>query len=117
MTLHYLATPYSKYPGGIEAAYIDACRATASLLRQGIQCYSPIAHTHGIAVHGGLDPLDHDLWLPFDEAMMKACEVLIICRMEGWERSKGIKYEEMRFLEMGKKVEYCDFDVESGETR
>lgn len=117
MTLFYLATPYSKYPGGIEAAWIDACRAAASLLRQGMKVYSPIAHTHGMAAHGGLDPFDHELWLGFDELMMSACDAMIVCRMEGWAESKGVNYEIMRFTEMGKSILYVDFDVESGETK
>ncbi len=117
MTLVYLATPYSKYPGGLEAAWIDACRVSAALLRQGIQVYSPIAHTHGIAIHGDLNPLDHDLWLGFDEAMMKACDELIVARLEGWQESRGIAHEIMKFMGMGKSVLYVDFDVESGELK
>lgn len=51
--LVYLATPYSKYPRGIEAAFVDASRLAACLVRLGISVYSPIAHTHPIAIRIG----------------------------------------------------------------
>lgn len=91
--LCYLATPYSKYPLGIEQAFEDAAALAAALVRAGIKVYSPIAHTHPIAVHGGIDPLDHAVWMPFDEAMMAKADLLIVAQMTGWEESKGIAIE------------------------
>lgn len=100
----YLATPYSRYQKGIEAAYEDACKLTAVLLTTGVKTYSPIAHTHGIAIHGNLDPLDHSIWLPFDEAMMSAAHSLIVAHMDGWEDSFGIKHEVAIFRTANKPI-------------
>ena len=69
--LIYLATPYSKYEWGIEFAWKDASALAAKLFKCGLNIYSPIAHTHSIAVYGGIDPLDHETWMRFDAAMMK----------------------------------------------
>lgn len=91
--LYYLATPYSKYPKGLEHAFRDAARLTARLLVEGLKVYSPIAHTHPIAIHGGLDPLAHDVWLPFDEAIMAKADALLVAHMEGWNDSFGIAHE------------------------
>src|ERR1700733_5959030 len=91
--LVYLATPYSKYPDGIEAAYRDACALSARLLHLGIKVFSPIAHSHGIAVHGKIDPLDHNIWLPFDESVMQASHALLVAKMRSWELSYGIDKE------------------------
>lgn len=92
--LCYLATPYSKYKGGnLEAAFEDASQLAALLLAAGVRVYSPIAHTHPLAVYGGLDPLDHSIWLPFDEAMMEAADCLIVAHMDGWDQSYGIAHE------------------------
>ena len=44
--LAYLATPYSKYPAGLQQAFVDAAKLAALLLRSGMNVYSPIAHTH-----------------------------------------------------------------------
>jgi hypothetical protein len=32
----YLATPYSKYPGGLTEAFVAACRLTAKLIKNHI---------------------------------------------------------------------------------
>lgn len=91
--LCYLATPYSKYPKGIDDAFIDASQLAARLLLNGICVYSPIAHTHPIATYGGIDPLAHDIWLPFDEEMMAKCDALVVAHMDSWEISRGIEHE------------------------
>lgn len=106
--LCYLATPYSKYPDGIESAFKDAAALAGKLLRCGVKVYSPISHTHPIAVNAHIDPLDHAIWLPFDRAMMDRCEVLLVAKMRGWERSHGIAHEIEVFTEAHKPVLYLD---------
>lgn len=106
--LVYLATPYSKYPAGIEAAFRDASKYAARLMQSGVKVYSPIAHTHPLAVHGGVDPLDHSIWLPFDEAMMIAADAICVLQMETWEASKGIAYEIEFFQKAGKPVYFLN---------
>lgn len=101
--LAYLATPYSKYQGGnLELAFRDASKLAAQLMLAGLKVYSPIAHTHPLAVYGFVDPLDHDIWLPFDEAMMTAADVLIVAHMDGWQASRGIAHE-IEFFERAAK--------------
>jgi hypothetical protein len=91
--LCYLATPYTKYEGGIDIAFAEAARIAALLLTTGVRVYSPIAHTHPLAISGYLEPLDHSIWLPFDEAMMDAADCLIVAHMKGWDVSYGVKHE------------------------
>lgn len=102
--LVYLATPYSKYPGGISVAAREACAVAGSLIRRGVRVYSPIAHTHYIAIYGRLDPHDHAIWIPFDEAMMDVCDAMVIAKMEGWDKSKGIAIEIDIFKKAGKPI-------------
>lgn len=109
-TLHYLATPYSKYPHGITHAYLDACRLAARLIQAGMVSYSPIAHTHPIAIHGHIDPLDHSVWLPFDEVMMSRCDELLVAQMDGWDDSDGIAYEIGFFTLAHKPVRFLNPD-------
>lgn len=107
--LYYLATPYTKYMNGdIEAAFVAACKLTADLLSAGNAIYSPIAHTHPVAIHSGLDPLDHSIWLPFDEAMMAAADALLVAQMPGWRESFGIAHEIEFFTKARKPVLYLD---------
>lgn len=113
--LIYLATPYSKYPGGLDAAFEEASRVAAKLLRMGVKVYSPIAHTHPIAKYGNLDPLDHAIWLPFDQAIMDKASAMVIAKMEGWEASTGIRHEIGVFGQAEKPIYYLD--VETFEVR
>jgi hypothetical protein len=102
VSFYYLATPYSKYPGGIERAHAGACAQAALLVQADIPVYSPIAHTHPIAIEGHLDPYDHELWLEADRTFMEAAKGLIVCEMEGWQASYGIECEIKHFAQAGK---------------
>lgn len=106
--LIYLATPYSKYPLGIEQAFKDAAALTGKLLSSGLKVYSPIAHTHPVAIHGELDPYDHTIWLPFDSAIMDKADALLVAKMESWERSYGISHEIEVFKKAGKPIYYLN---------
>lgn len=106
--LYYLATPYSKYPKGIERAFIDAATLTGRLLKAGLKVYSPITHTHPIAIYAEIDPLDHDIWLPFDQAMMDKADALLVATMDGWEESKGIGHEIAWFNKHSKPIYALD---------
>ncbi len=102
----YLATPYSKYPAGLHAAFIEACKQTALLIQAGVRVYSPIAHTHPAAIHGHIDPLNHGIWLPADKPFMDAAKGLIVCKMASWGHSYGIAHEIEVFEAAKKPVVY-----------
>lgn len=100
----YLATPYSKYPQGIEQAYRDACREAAILVKAKIPFYSPIAHTHPIAIQGDIDPFDHNIWLPACRPILDAAKGIIVCQLEGWSESYGVAVEILAFRKAHKSV-------------
>lgn len=106
MSIIYLATPYSRYPPGLDAAHIDACLVAASLIQRGLSIYSPIAHGHPIAHYGGLDKLDHSMWLKFDEAMMRAAAGMIVAELPSWGDSMGIEHEVEFFARAHKPIDY-----------
>jgi nucleoside 2-deoxyribosyltransferase len=113
--LHYIATPYSKYPQGLDRAFVHAAEVTALLLRKGIVAYSPIVHSHTVAKVGDLDALDHKIWLPLDEQMMARCDACLVAMMRGWDQSFGVQHEIGFFRNLGKPVrlmpvEYSDAD-------
>jgi len=93
----YLATPYSKYAYGLEAAYELAVRHRALLLAAGIPNFSPIVHSHPVAKMCGLDPRDLSIWLPSEAPIMAAAHGLIVVRATGWDRSDGIAEEVKEF--------------------
>lgn len=109
--LCYAATPYSKYEGGIHHAFIDACKVTERMLRAGLlNVYSPIVHSHSLAIYGNLDPFDHGIWLPFNEAIIKKSDALIVVMLPGWESSEGIKHEIAAFVVNGRPVYFMSPD-------
>ena len=88
----YLATPYSKYALGREAAYQEACKQTALLVKAKVPVFCPIAHTHGPGETGIVEN-DLETWLVADRPFMDAAKGLIICGMDGWSVSAGIAAE------------------------
>jgi hypothetical protein len=106
MSFWYLGSPYSKYPAGTHQAFVVACQETARLVRAGVPVFSPIAHSHGIAEHGGIDPVDHTIWLPADQPFMAAARGIIVLKLDGWFKSVGLFNEIGYFVLHGKPVVY-----------
>jgi len=106
--LCYLATPYTKYHLGIDAAFVHAAEISARLLKAGVRVYSPITHCHPLSMYGGVDPLNHGIWIPFDEAMMDAADCLIVAHMKGWDQSYGVKHEIEFFAREQKPIIHID---------
>lgn len=107
-TYWYLGSPYSKYPGGIHAAFDAVCEIAARFAREGVAVYSPIAHTHPIASAGNIDPYDHSIWLPFDKPMMVHAHGLIVAQLEGWSSSIGLQAEIAFFTSVKRRILYLD---------
>jgi len=106
---YYLATPYSKHPRGTEAAFQEAIAAAVTCIRAGVMVYSPIVHTHPIAVAGEL-PGHFEQWAAFDKAMIAASEGIIVVQMDGWQQSSGIAAEIEMAAALGKPVLYVPAD-------
>lgn len=90
----------------LEEAFQEASRQSAILVSTGIPVLSPIAHTHPIALYGGIDPLDYRIWLPADKPFMDAASGLIVCMLEGWETSVGVMHEIDAFEKARKPIIY-----------
>ena len=108
----YLASPYSKYPAGMEQAFRDAAVAAAWLLRRGVHAFCPITHSHPIATYGALPLADHGFWLPAAWPMMNAARGIVVCQMPTWDQSFGIQHELDVFRFANKPVEYLPWPLE-----
>ena len=101
----YLASPYSHPdPAVRQQRFEAACRAAASLLRAGINVFSPIAHSHPIAGYGV--PATWDFWVQVDREFLRKCEVLAVLTLDGWEQSVGVAAEIAMAQEFGMPVLY-----------
>lgn len=101
-TFWYLATPYSKFPFGPDAAHKVACVAAGLLIQAGVPAYSPIAYTHPVAKACDIDPMDLELWLKVDAPMIAAAHGIIVLAAPTWEVSSGIRHEREAFKKAGK---------------
>ena len=105
-TLIYLAVPYSHSSADVrEARFKSANKAAAQLMRAGLYVFSPISHTHPIALAGDL-PLGWEYWQNYDRAILQICRKLVVLQLEGWLQSKGILEEIKIAEEMGIPVEF-----------
>ena len=105
MSYFYLATPYSRYPHGLRAAWQEACRNAAILAEAGVPIFSPIAMTYGMENYLNKD---HAFWMGVDRPMMESAKGCIMCRMQSWDVSRGMAQELQIFQEAGKPVIWMD---------
>ena len=106
--LVYLASPYSSpHPVERDYRYLMACKAAAYLIKQGYEVFSPIAHSHGIAMVG--DGLQHsELWYEADRRIFDICDLLVVAKIDGWDNSKGVQMEIGWARNKGIPIEYLE---------
>src|SRR5271157_2948411 len=89
----YLASPYTHAdPAVQEQRFKDVSRCAAILMECGVFVFCPIAHFTPIAVHGQL-PHGWEFYRPFDIAFLRLCKAMLVCCLEGWDKSIGVKAE------------------------
>ena len=102
----YLACPYSHLDSNVrEYRFMKANQAAANLMRDGHIVYSPISHTHPIAMEGDL-PLDWSYWQSVDEFYIRLCEKVVVLELNGWQKSKGVQAEIEIARALDKPVEF-----------
>ena len=106
--LVYLATPYSHDDPNVRRQRFEIVnRVAAGLMRDGVHIYSPISHTHPIAMAGDL-PKGWDYWEKYGRVVLAACVKVIVLRQPGWEQSTGVNAELAIARELGLPIEFID---------
>lgn len=108
----YLGGPYYHARTEIRAARFEALTDIAAwMVAAGRIVFSPITHSHPMHIIGTGHQGDHDFWMAFDGAFMRAAKGLIVAKLPGWEMSKGLRHEREFFEAAGKPiVELDDLD-------
>jgi hypothetical protein len=83
----------SRMGGDIDCACRNAAALAGRMIAAGVNAFSPIAHSHTVAIASGMNALDADLWLEHEGALMEASDALVIAEMDGWEESYGVGVE------------------------
>ncbi len=108
----YLATPYSGTPEQQEHRFQEVNAIAAKLMTDECLVFSPISHTHPIALAGDL-PKGWDFWKEYDLTFIEWCDELFVYCQDGWEESVGVQAEIKLAIYLRKPVIYMDPIVNS----
>jgi hypothetical protein len=108
--LVYLACPYSHDDPKIrEERFLIANREAGKLMKAGHMVFSPISHSHPIALAGDL-PKTWEYWENFCRTYMSYSYLLVVLCIDGWEESTGIRVEIEIAKEMGMGIKYMTME-------
>jgi hypothetical protein len=106
MTYTYLASPYSHpNPSIMRGRYQAALAATHYLLTQRIWTYSPIVHSHTLALQYDL-PTSFEYWMDYCHAMLAPAHDFMILALDGWQESKGVTEETSLAYALNKPIRF-----------
>lgn len=105
----YMACPYSAPTHEErEQRFNQANKAAAAIMMQGHVVFSPISHSHPIAIPLG-NELSHGFWLKQDLAFFDWADELWVVKFNGWDRSKGIEIEIYEWTKRNRKpIKYIE---------
>lgn len=102
----YIAVPYTINP---EQAFRIANQYSARMMLAGNVVFSPISHSHPIAIQNEL-PESHEFWMKQDLPFVEWCDGLHVLCITGWETSRGVQEEIGYAKKLNKFVQYIKPD-------
>jgi hypothetical protein len=91
--LIYLASPYTHSDKAVmQERFEKVLRMTAYLIRQGLFVFSPIAYGHTMAMKYKV-PTEWGYWCDFDSTIISRCDKVMVLKIKGWDKSKGVQAE------------------------
>lgn len=115
--LSYLACPYShRSPTVMASRFNIANKVAGELIKMGYIIFSPISHTHPIALACDL-PLGFVYWNKFDTAYISVSSVLFVILIDGWRRSIGVQNEMKIAQQLGVTIKYIHLSDKGIEIR
>jgi nucleoside 2-deoxyribosyltransferase len=106
----YIASPYTDEDNRLrQKRYEAVCAVCAHYTDHGVIVFSPIAHWHPIAANFKL-PKHFDFWSKLNFTFIERADSLIVAKIDGWDKSKGVKAEVEYALTLGKEVEYFNME-------
>lgn len=104
----YLAVPYTHISPFVRERRFEMVNyKAAELMKEGHIVFSPISHSHPIAVQENL-PLTAEFWQQMNESFLDWCDSVYVYRLAGWQGSTGIQSEIEYAIKTGKPVIYID---------
>ena len=92
LEIAYLATPYSHTNPDIQRYRYAAITWIAyKLIKSGIHVFSPV--THNVLSDDFDIVIDYEPLMDFNFEMLSRCDKLLVVKLPGWEKSKGVAAE------------------------
>ena len=109
----YLAAPYTHGDRSIENARARAINSHAArLMGGGHIVFSPISHSHQIAMENDL-PTTFEFWQVQNHAFIDWADMVVVLALDGWKESRGIT-DEIEYAESMAKVVEIEYPVGDG---
>jgi len=102
----YIASPYSD-PDHIvmeDRAHMVSIFAV-HCAKQGHVIYCPISSWHHLAVKHGM-PKSFVFWQKLDIGILRHCDELWVLKLDGWEKSRGVREEITAAVNLDIKIRY-----------
>lgn len=102
----YVASPYSSPDPAVVQKRFEAARDFVTKNISGAAVlFSPIVYCHELAKAAQL-PTDAAFWFEFNFRMLKACDKVLVLKLDGWEQSVGVASEIAYARSHAKQIEY-----------
>lgn len=108
----YVASVYTQDPLGLENAFSNANTVGAYLVKHGINVFVPIAHSHPISLLVSPELNTHETWMAQDYPMVYHAAAIVLTKMPGWQKSKGMAMEASWARKWGKPVYELDWPLD-----
>jgi hypothetical protein len=107
--LVYLASPYSHPDDAMRKLnFVKVSMLAAKLASEGHVVLSPITYGHTLVDFHEM-PTDWPFWENFCITILSKCDKLLVYKMEGWDKSKGVAAEIEYAMENNIPVEYIEY--------
>jgi len=105
----YLASPYSHPDKDVrELRFIQITEYAAEQVSKGNIVFSPITYGHVLSEYKDM-PTDFSFWSEFCLTFLNKCEEMHVLKLEGWDKSIGISYEESYCRDNNIPIKYIEY--------
>jgi hypothetical protein len=108
--LIFISSPYSHEDEKVvEENYLKVVKLASLICSKSEVAISPIVYGHTLLNYVSM-PNDWEFWKNFCLTLLEKCDEMIVYKMDGWDKSRGVK-EEIEFAtSRGIKITYRDYE-------
>lgn len=110
MHYYYISNPYNGTDEQKETRAQTAAKVCGQLLKKGVYAWSPIVHNHAMMRTFDQFTLEErrSKILEFDFSLLKSSKGMIVLKIDGWDKSFGVKAEIELCQKLSIPIKYLD---------